>query len=101
MHLDYNVSSGPFLTMDFEFDQDHGTRPEPKLDNILIYTFKYEDITELGVAEEESYKMVLTRLTMMMQPKLTEKLTPLSFIKLIFQDTILIAVGFPVILNLK
>ena len=24
VHLDYNVSSGPFLTMNFEFDQDHG-----------------------------------------------------------------------------
>ena len=23
VHLDYSVSSGPFLTMNFEFDQDH------------------------------------------------------------------------------
>ena len=33
VHLEYDVSSGPFLTMNFEFDQDHGPRPGPKLDN--------------------------------------------------------------------
>ena len=33
VHLDYNVSSGPFLTMNFEFDLDHGPRPAPELDN--------------------------------------------------------------------
>ena len=27
VHLDYNISSGPFLIMNFEFDQDHGPRP--------------------------------------------------------------------------
>ena len=26
MHLDYNVSSVPFLTMNFEFDRGHGPR---------------------------------------------------------------------------
>ena len=31
--LDYSVSSGPFLTMNFEFDQDHGPISECKLDN--------------------------------------------------------------------
>ena len=34
VHLDYNVSSGSFLTMNFEFDQDHGPWPGPKLVNI-------------------------------------------------------------------
>ena len=33
VHLVYSLSSGPFLTMHFEFDQDHGPRPGPKLDN--------------------------------------------------------------------
>ena len=33
VHLDYSVSSGPFLTMNYEFDQDHGPRPGPELDN--------------------------------------------------------------------
>ena len=33
VHLDFNVSSGPFLTMNFEFNQEHGPRPGPKLDN--------------------------------------------------------------------
>ena len=33
MELDYNVSSGPFSTMNFEFNQDNGPRPEHKLDN--------------------------------------------------------------------
>ena len=32
---DYGISSGPFLTMNFEFDQDDGLRPGPKLDNSL------------------------------------------------------------------
>ena len=36
VHLDYNVSSGHFLTMNFEFDQDHGPRPGPKLDKHLV-----------------------------------------------------------------
>ena len=31
--LDYSDSSGPFLTMNFEFDQDHGPRPGHELDN--------------------------------------------------------------------
>ena len=35
VHLDYSVSSGPFLTMNYEFDQDHGPRPGPELDNIF------------------------------------------------------------------
>ena len=29
--LDYNVSSGSFLIMNFEFDQDHGPRQDPIL----------------------------------------------------------------------
>ena len=29
VELDYSVSSGPFLTMNFEFDHDHGPRPGP------------------------------------------------------------------------
>ena len=33
LHLDY--SSGPFLTMNFEFDQDHGPRQAPELDNVF------------------------------------------------------------------
>ena len=33
VHFDYDVSSGPSLTMNFEFDQDHGPRPGPELDN--------------------------------------------------------------------
>ena len=33
LELDYSVSSGPFLTMNFEFNQEHGPRPGPKLDN--------------------------------------------------------------------
>ena len=32
VELDYSVSSGPFLTMFFEFDQDHGPRPGLELD---------------------------------------------------------------------
>ena len=40
VHLDYNVSSGPFLTMNFELDQDHGPRPGPGLDN-LIYRLHF------------------------------------------------------------
>ena len=32
MHLDYSISSGPFLTVNFEFDQDHRPRPGPKLE---------------------------------------------------------------------
>ena len=32
MHLDYSISSGPFLTVNFEFDQDHGPRPGPGLE---------------------------------------------------------------------
>ena len=32
-HLDYSIISGPFLIMNFEFDQDHGPRPQPELDN--------------------------------------------------------------------
>ena len=35
VELDYSVSSGPFLTMNFEFDHDHGPRPGPELDNCL------------------------------------------------------------------
>ena len=38
VHLDYNVSYGPFLIMNFEFDQDHGSRPGPELDNYQAYT---------------------------------------------------------------
>ena len=34
VHLDYRVSSGPFSTMNFEFDQNHGPRPGPELHNI-------------------------------------------------------------------
>ena len=30
--LDYSDSSGPFLTMNFEFDHDYGPRPGPELD---------------------------------------------------------------------
>ena len=37
------------------------------------------DITEWGVGDEENYKKVLTRLTMIILTILTEKLTPLSF----------------------
>ena len=29
----YNVSSDPFLTMNFEFDQDHRPRPGHEVDN--------------------------------------------------------------------
>ena len=32
VHLDYSVISGPFLTMNFDFDQDCGPRPGPELD---------------------------------------------------------------------
>ena len=32
VHLDYDISSGSLLTMNFEFDLDHGPRPGPKLD---------------------------------------------------------------------
>ena len=39
VQLDYNVSSGPFFTMNFEFDQDHGPRPGPELDkNMQIWS---------------------------------------------------------------
>ena len=31
--MDYSDSSGPFLTMNFEFDHDYGPRPGPELDN--------------------------------------------------------------------
>ena len=33
LELDYSVRSGPFGTINFEFDQDHGPRPGPELDN--------------------------------------------------------------------
>ena len=33
VHLDYSISSGHFLTMNFEFDQDHGPRAGLKLDS--------------------------------------------------------------------
>ena len=36
VHLAYRVRSVPFLIMNFEFDQDHGPRPGPQLDNIYI-----------------------------------------------------------------
>ena len=36
VHLDYSVNSGPFLTMNFKFDQDHGSRPGLELDTIYI-----------------------------------------------------------------
>ena len=32
--LDYSVSSGPFLTMNFEFDQDYRPRLGPRLHNL-------------------------------------------------------------------
>ena len=36
IYLDYNVSSSSLLTINCEFDQDHGPRPGPKLSlNIL------------------------------------------------------------------
>ena len=31
VYLVYGIGSGPFLTMNLEFDHDHG--PRPKLDN--------------------------------------------------------------------
>ena len=36
VHLEYSVSFGPFLTMNFKFDQDHGSRPGLELDTIYI-----------------------------------------------------------------
>ena len=41
LELDYSVSSGPFLTMNFEFNQDHGPRPGPELDNFYTHHYTY------------------------------------------------------------
>ena len=50
MHLKYNISSGPFLTVNFQFDLDHGQRPGPELANsyliaphLLSFLFGYKD----------------------------------------------------------
>ena len=37
--MDYNNSSGPFLTMNFKFDQDHGPRQGPELDTNVPILF--------------------------------------------------------------
>ena len=47
--------------------------------NFNLHMYIIGDITEWGVGDEENYKKVLTRLTMMMLTILTEKLIPLSF----------------------
>ena len=38
--LDYSDSSGPFLTMNFEFDHDYGPRPGPELDKFNMLETK-------------------------------------------------------------
>ena len=40
VHLDYSISSGPFLTMKFDQDHGHGPGPGPELNNSFTFLIK-------------------------------------------------------------
>ena len=42
VHLYYNVISGPYFTMNFQFDQDHEPTPGPQLHSLNFQTFELE-----------------------------------------------------------
>ena len=59
IYLDYNVSSSPFFTMNFEFDHDHEPRPGLELDNlencqawVLVHLQTPSQISELKKGPE-------------------------------------------------
>ena len=59
--MDYNFSSGPFLTMSFEFDQDHGPTQDPSLTIIHNYCTAIDVyLTEFTfVSSNNSYSVYL------------------------------------------
>ena len=38
VHLDYSISSGSSLTLNFQFEPDHGPKTGPELDNLIKLT---------------------------------------------------------------
>ena len=72
VEFEYNVSSGPFLTMNFEFEQDPGPRPGPQLDNFKNVEWLRDGVRSRGTtAPRKSVRQIRPSKNGPIAPKIT------------------------------